>query len=197
MDDRFVITELDQLKAMADPMRVRLVEALTHRELTVAELAKRVGEPIGRLYHHVDLLLAAGLVVVTRRVKKRGTEERWLRSVARDIVVDDGIFAVAPPSADDPGALVDLARSFFVGLGDDLAQAAHAGAIVQTDPARRVFLEQQELGLTAAQYQELCRTLDRWIDEAKAASRPKAAARYRVAVTMFPLAASALPKRRR
>jgi len=197
MEDRFVITRLEQLKAMADPLRVRIVEAVTHRDLTVAELAKKVGQPVGRLYHHVDLLLEAGLIVVTRRIKKRGTEERRFRAVARDIVVDDRIFAVSPPSDQDPGALVEVSRAFFAGLGDDLAQAADAGAIVQTDPVRRVFLEQQELGLTAAQYQELCRTLDRWIDQAKGMSRPQAAARYRVAVTMFPLTTSARPKRRR
>ncbi len=196
MLDRFLITRLDQLKAMADPLRVRIVEAAIHREVTVADLAARTGHPAGKLYHHIDVLLESGLLTVARRVKKRGTEERWLRAIARDIAVDDAIFAFDQPAGPDSAAMVGLVRSVLEGIGDELVQAATTGAVDPTDPGRRVFLEQQELGLTAAQYQTVFRKVDRWIKEAVRESNPRAARRYRLLVTLFPMASAPAPKRR-
>jgi DNA-binding transcriptional ArsR family regulator len=195
--EQFVITTLDQLKAMAEPLRVRIVEAVLRGELTVADLADRTGEAPGRLYHHIDVLLETGLLVVTRRIKKRGTEERWFRAVAPDIVVDDRIFAFEGAESQDLAALVELVQSVLRGVSDELAVAAKRGAIDPVDPGRRAFIEQQELTLTPARYRELCRLMDEWISEAKAESRSRTAGTYRFLVTMFPLKVPTPSKRRR
>jgi len=192
---RFVITRLDQLKAIAEPVRVRIVEALTHRELTVAGLAERLGQPAGRLYHHVDLLLEAGLLVISRRVKKRGTEERWLRAVARDIGVDDQVFSFRPDGQPDLGALLAVVRSTLTSVADEVDAAAGNGAIDQTDPGRALRIEQQEIRLSASDYRDFCRRHDQLLDEARARAR-RGGPGYRLMAISFPLA-SPRPSSRR
>jgi DNA-binding transcriptional ArsR family regulator len=83
MQDHQVLARLDQVRALADPLRLRLVEALVANELPVAGMARAVGAPVTRLYHHVDLLLGAGVIEVTRLVRRRGAEERFYRATAR------------------------------------------------------------------------------------------------------------------
>jgi predicted ArsR family transcriptional regulator len=64
-----------------------MVAALRHRLLAVVDApctaraaAERLGAPVGRLYHHLDRLLAAGLVEVVGERRRRGAIERTFRA---------------------------------------------------------------------------------------------------------------------
>jgi DNA-binding transcriptional ArsR family regulator len=64
-------------KALADPLRIRLVEWLMERPRSARELADCVGLPADRLYYHLGQLEQAGLIEVTEyRRLARGTAER-------------------------------------------------------------------------------------------------------------------------
>lgn len=52
----------DHLKAMADPMRLRILHELEDGELCVGELAGRVGGSAANVSKHLAVLRAAGLV---------------------------------------------------------------------------------------------------------------------------------------
>jgi DNA-binding transcriptional ArsR family regulator len=84
----FLIETPEQLRAVADPLRQRLLQAFAD-PLPVREAAARLGEPLTKLYHHVDQLLAAGLIRVAREERKRAVVERHFQTVASR-------FAVAP-----------------------------------------------------------------------------------------------------
>ncbi|MEM7249221.1 MAG: winged helix-turn-helix domain-containing protein [Acidobacteriota bacterium] len=81
--DRFVLTELDQLKALSDPLRARILTELCKAELTTKQVAESLGEKPTRLYHHVESLERAGLIRLTHTRQNRGTLEKYFRSVAR------------------------------------------------------------------------------------------------------------------
>jgi DNA-binding transcriptional ArsR family regulator len=178
---------------MADPLRVRLLETLVVSPSTVADLAARVGEPAGRLYHHLDLLLEAGLIEVVGRRQKRGTEQRTFRAVAKDYGVAESLFQFGSGNDETHEALVELGQSTFHGLADDLAGAARAGRIDPRRPAGRVFLETQELRLSERDFTSLCDALDQWISEAKArgVGKGRGKRRYRLGAAFFPLAIAA------
>jgi DNA-binding transcriptional ArsR family regulator len=85
----------DALKAIADPLRVRLLQLLMvaiHRTWTVKEIAAELGQPVTKLYHHVKLLEAAGLIsdVETRMVS--GIVEHRYRANQRSLRFDDSMF---------------------------------------------------------------------------------------------------------
>jgi DNA-binding transcriptional ArsR family regulator len=64
-------------KALADPLRIRLVEWLMERPRSARELAVCAGLPADRLYYHLGQLEQAGLIEVAQyRRLARGKSER-------------------------------------------------------------------------------------------------------------------------
>ena len=64
-------------KALADPLRIRLVEWLMERPRSARELADCAGLPADRLYYHLGQLEQAGLIEVAEyRRLARGKAER-------------------------------------------------------------------------------------------------------------------------
>jgi DNA-binding transcriptional ArsR family regulator len=58
---------VEQLKAMADPLRIRLLRELVNAPRTVTELAALYDIDIGGLSHHLGVLFRVGLVDRTRQ----------------------------------------------------------------------------------------------------------------------------------
>jgi DNA-binding transcriptional ArsR family regulator len=88
----FVIQDVDTLKVLADPVRLRI-----HFELeqprTVKELAAALDMPQTRLYYHVKLLERAGLITVVSRRTVSGIEERTYRTAATSTLVSPALGA--------------------------------------------------------------------------------------------------------
>lgn len=82
---------LAQMRALAHPLRLRILELFAEQPRTTKQVAELLGQPPTRLYHHVAALERAGLLRLTETRKKRGTLERWYEAVART-------FGTSPPS---------------------------------------------------------------------------------------------------
>lgn len=87
------IRRLDQVRALSDPLRLQIVEALVDEERTVMQVAHILRRKPTGLYHHVRVLEAAGLVRQTRTQQKRGTVERYYRAVHPELRIDPSVFA--------------------------------------------------------------------------------------------------------
>ena len=72
---------VEQLKALADPLRIRLLRELVNAPRTVTELAVLYETDIGGLSHHLGVLFRVGLVDRTRQ--GRFVEYRISTPVAR------------------------------------------------------------------------------------------------------------------
>lgn len=87
LDDLVVVTEPEQLRALADALRGQLLELVLERAATVTELATAVGRPKSTVAYHVNLLVEAGLFKVVRTQRVRAIEERYYGRVARTIYI--------------------------------------------------------------------------------------------------------------
>lgn len=87
------IRRLDQVKALAEPLRLQILETLGGEERTVMQVAGTLRRKPTALYHHMRVLEAAGLVRQTRTRQKRGTVERYYRAVHPEIRIDPMVFA--------------------------------------------------------------------------------------------------------
>jgi DNA-binding transcriptional ArsR family regulator len=58
---------VDQLKALADPLRLRLMQELVSAPRTVTELAIQYKTDVGGLSHHLGVLFRVGLVERSRQ----------------------------------------------------------------------------------------------------------------------------------
>jgi DNA-binding transcriptional ArsR family regulator len=75
-----------RLKALGDPLRMLILDLVLERSMSVTELAERTQRPKGTVGYHVDVLVDAGLLQVTRTRKVRAVEERFYGRAARTIV---------------------------------------------------------------------------------------------------------------
>src|SRR5262245_32400330 len=72
-----------ELRALAHPLRLRMLELFAEAPRTTKQVADLLGEPPTRLYHHVAALERAGLLRLRETRKNRGTVEKWFETSAR------------------------------------------------------------------------------------------------------------------
>jgi len=82
-EDVLVVREPEQLRALGDDLRSRIVVLLRDRALSTTELAEKLGLPKGTVGHHVKVLEKAGLVHVVRTRQVRAVTEKFYGRVAR------------------------------------------------------------------------------------------------------------------
>ncbi|WP_250037183.1 ArsR/SmtB family transcription factor [Paractinoplanes maris] len=91
-DDRpgtFHVTTDEQLRAVSNLTRHRIMAVLRFEPATITQIADRVGLAKGSSSYHVRLLERAGLVKVVRTRKVRGVTERYYAMAARSIELPD------------------------------------------------------------------------------------------------------------
>jgi DNA-binding transcriptional ArsR family regulator len=81
--DVLVVREPEQLRALGDDLRTRIVVLLRERARSTTELARALGLPKGTVGHHVKVLEKAGLIKVVRTRKVRAVTERYYGRTAR------------------------------------------------------------------------------------------------------------------
>ncbi|MGB3327466.1 MAG: winged helix-turn-helix domain-containing protein [Thermomicrobiales bacterium] len=78
-----IVSEPQQLKAFADPLRNRIMHLLADREATNQQLAATLGESQAKVLHHVRVLVETGLIVLVAERIKGGNVEKYYRATAR------------------------------------------------------------------------------------------------------------------
>src|SRR5689334_23186311 len=73
------------LRALAHPLRLRMMELFAESPRTTKQVAELLGQPPTRLYHHVAALERAGLLQLQETRPNRGAIEKWYTSTARQI----------------------------------------------------------------------------------------------------------------
>ena len=124
MKETHRISDLDQVRLLSDPLKLRLLQSFAESARTTKQVAAELGESVTKLYRHVDALFDSGLIEVVEEKRKRGTIERTFRAVARRFEADHSLFSGAPG---DEG--VNTAREVLrVGESEILEALANAGA---------------------------------------------------------------------
>jgi DNA-binding transcriptional ArsR family regulator len=104
------------VRALAHPMRVRILEALQGHIASPTELSKRFEEPLGVVSYHANALLDVECIEQVRTRPKRGTIEHFYTAKPRSFIGHQD-WRRAPVSV--RGGVTDEAIRTFVGkIGD-------------------------------------------------------------------------------
>lgn len=87
LDDVVDGRTVERYRALGDPIRLLVLDLVLERAMNVTELAERAGRAKGTMAHHVDVLVAAGLLRVVRTRRVRAVEERFYGRTARTITM--------------------------------------------------------------------------------------------------------------
>ena len=111
--ESYRISDLDQVKALAHPLRMRIIETLAASDpMTTKQVAVALGEKPTRLYHHVDMLQKTGLIRLTHTRQNRGTTEKYYEAIAKQFRAGADLFS-DESSDDQKNALRPMIRTVF------------------------------------------------------------------------------------
>jgi len=142
-------------RALADPLRIRLLEALWGKPRSARELADQEGVPAERLYYHLGQMEQARLVRIAEyRPLPGGKVERVYAATT-----------VEPPG--DEATPEDLSRFLGAVLQATRADITSACLAREAGEDRRMRVHRVALRLTPAQRDQLEAHLLRLLDEAQ------------------------------
>jgi DNA-binding transcriptional ArsR family regulator len=78
------------IKALAHPLRVRILAVLEQRAASPSEIAEELGAPLGNVSYHVRQLAALKLIRLIRRTPRRGAIEHHYKADTRPQISDAG-----------------------------------------------------------------------------------------------------------
>jgi DNA-binding transcriptional ArsR family regulator len=123
-----LIDDVEQLKIMADPLRLRIVEILGETPIhtwTAKEVAERLGTKQTKLYHHLGLLEEHGFIRVAETRLVSGIVEKRYAVVAQSFRVERNLLAGAG-AQDAVGKVLD---AIFEKARNEILDGARAGLI--------------------------------------------------------------------
>lgn len=82
------VTDPRVVKALAHPLRVRILSLLDENVMSPSEIAGRIDEPIGNVSYHTRQLLDLGLIKLVRETRRRGAIEHHYSAEARPLITD-------------------------------------------------------------------------------------------------------------
>lgn len=118
-DEEQEVSTPAQFRALAHPLRQRLLFALGQRPATISQLASSLGSHKGNVAHHLKVLHEAGMVEVAETRQVRGGTERYYRRAARRLTIAD---LVAGPAT---AMLNAVAQELAEAPGDPLLALRH------------------------------------------------------------------------
>jgi len=110
---------MQELRALAHPLRLRLLEEFAGRPRTTMQVAASMGEPPTRLYHHVNALERAGILRLAGTRQVRGTTEKYYELSGRQFGSPRG----APLTGPMRGSIGSVAQTMFAEAQADLLAA--------------------------------------------------------------------------
>lgn len=121
-----VWNDLDTLRALIHPLRMRAYIEAVKGPVSAKELADRLGVPLQRMSYHVRLLAEAGLLEVVSKTPRRGAIETHYRAIATLEVDDDALTA-------SPELLKVWTQMILRLVAEDAEHAVEQGAGAGTD----------------------------------------------------------------
>ena len=181
------MTDLEQIKVLADPLRIRILESLC-QERTTKQVAELLGERPTKLYHHVEALERVGLIRLSRTRRNRGTLEKYYLSVAKAFRADSSVFTAEPSRSrkekkEGTETLQTMVATVFENTAEELRRLIAA----DTNPEEEGIVSYCEVQANEEDIGKLRRRLQRLLKDLQRGDMDEGDRRYRFTLAFFPL----------
>lgn len=150
----FTIETLEQLRALTDPLRMRILEQLVQQPMTMSQLGSLFGETTAKMHYHVRELERLGFIRLVEKRERGGFLEKYYRAVARDVQVPSDLLRTTPVSD-----LAKVAREYFDGLSREVLPTLEN--LAEESPNASSFASSDEmLWLTQEEFAEVERQIE-------------------------------------
>lgn len=128
MAQSLTLTDLDAVRTLTDPLRVRIIEALVKEACTVKQIARELGVATTKLYYHIGLLEEHGLIRVVDSRIVSGIIEKVYRAVAYSYQIDRSLLSFMGDDMHD-NDLDALMATIFDTTKEEVKQSVKAGVL--------------------------------------------------------------------
>ena len=160
--DTYLVKRLDQAKLLTDPFKLKLLERFGGNPVTTKQVADQMGDKAPRLYRHVDALFDAGLLELVEEKPKRGTVERYFRTVASRFEVDPELFTTSVEQRDKG---IDMMRALIRDTESELVSIMSRADDSSLDAGQLPFLMRVAVRGTEDEIENLGNKLQEWLEE--------------------------------
>ncbi len=127
--DEVMVRDLETLRVLSDPLRMRMIDLMSRGEWTVKQIAGALGVGQTRLYHHISLLEKHGLVRVTGTRLVSGILEKRYAGPSR-LTVDHRLFAGELDAPAEVARAVDrFVAMVFATVRREIERSIEAGKV--------------------------------------------------------------------
>lgn len=154
------VTDIDDpryLKALAHPLRIRILAMLAERAASPVQLATKLDASLGTVAYHVRTLHGLGLVELVDTRQRRGATEHYYRAHAHPRFSDDAWQGLPP--VDKQRMLGALLRQ----TGEYVSASAAAGGFDRSDS----HITRRSVRVDARGWEELSEATQAWLREAE------------------------------
>src|SRR5262249_47838683 len=181
------LSTLKQLRALTDPLRLRILEAFVRQPVTTKQVATLLGEKATKLYYHVQILEDAGLIRLVKTRTNRGTVEKYYRAVAEDFVVDRNLLELRRGTTRATKGYESLFLSALEATLSDARKSVAAGLIKPVQKGRNALVYRRHFCGSEAAIKELMTRVQGWIAECHAAEDGQGEVQYGLTIAFYPV----------
>ena len=188
MKETMMLKDLKQIRVFAHPLRARLVEAFAEKPRTAKQAAEIIGQKPTKLYHHVEALERVGLIKLVKTQKKRGTLEKYYRTVARRFAVDSGLFDMKSKKKEMLGEFRAMFATMLENTMREINESIADKLISPNKKERQATLARKRIRTTAGNIDKIDKKIQKLLDDFAAADEEKGDAEYALTLVFYPVA---------
>ncbi|MGH2505381.1 MAG: helix-turn-helix domain-containing protein [Ktedonobacterales bacterium] len=150
LPERYDLESVEQVRGIADPLRIRIFEVLAQRPLTATQVGDELRIAAPKAHYHVRELERLGLVTLAETRERGGIVEKYFRAVARNLSVPPQLLQTAEPeevAAAVNEIFANLSQSFLAALQRTLPGES-GGALGPGMESATVWMTRDELTAT-------------------------------------------------
>jgi len=153
MLEQYEIDSVEQLRAIADILRLRIIDLLQSHPMTVTQLGEVLATAPAKVHYHVRRLEKVGLLQLVEKREKGGILEKYYQPIAKDISVSKNLFLNVPPNE-------SLAATgiWFDQVKDGFQQALRA-AMERREEEPNLILAFTHIHITTEEHKQLAKQL--------------------------------------
>jgi len=175
-----------EIRALAHPLRRRILQLMIDAPITTKQVADRIGEKPTKLYHHVETLESVGFLRLVKTQKKRGTVEKYYEAVAQRFVMDRQAVEVCSHRDAEQEELETIISTSLDETLDEIRGAMANGLIRANDDSGDSVFIRSHLRLTPPQVAVLAERLQDWIRDVQGSHDANAELEYGLTVAFYP-----------
>lgn len=188
MKETMILKDLEQVKIFAHPLRAKLVEAFADKPRTAKQVAEVIGQKPTKLYHHVEALERVGLIKLVKTQKKRGTLEKYYRTVAKRFSIDSRLFQMKGNNKEILGEFRAMVTNMLENTLQEINESISERLICPGKKETEATLARKHICTTSDNIKKLEKRIHKLLDDCATFNEKKGELEYRLALVFYPLA---------